>query len=120
MMLMVEGWFVDDKSRCGVALRCVAMVETATRQVMMRRMGKEQVFERMGIGLLRERRQITKDPVVIPWWSGVVGFWGLRGASLSSSSRSSNVEGERGRELFCDGSQPSPSVGAGGDGGDGG
>ena len=57
--------------------------------------GKGAGFERMGIGLLRERRQITKDPVVIPWWSGVVGFWGLRGASLSSSSRSSNVEGER-------------------------
>lgn len=77
--------------------------------------GKGAGFERMGIGLLRERRQITKDPVVIPWWSGVVGFWGLRGASLSSSSRSSN---SRQRER----SQPSPSVGlgAGGDDGDGG
>ena len=88
MMVMVEGWFVDDKSRYGVALRCDGRNSDTTGDDEKDRKGAG--FERMGIGLLRERRQITKDPVVIPWWSGVVGFWGLRGASLSSSSRSSN------------------------------
>ena len=45
MMMMVEGWFVDDSPGRDVELRCVAMVERATRQMMVRRMGKEQVLK---------------------------------------------------------------------------
>jgi hypothetical protein len=44
-------------------------------------MGKEQVLRNRLVTGEAANNQ-TKDPVVIPWWSGVVGFWGLRGASL--------------------------------------
>lgn len=47
-------------------------------------MGKEQVLRNRLVTGEAANNQ-TRDPVVIPWWSGVVGFWGLRGAISSGS-----------------------------------
>lgn len=52
-----------------------------------RRLGKGAGFENgLVTGEAANNQRPGGDPVVDKTWSGVVGFWGLRGASLSSSS----------------------------------